>query len=77
MANYLMAEIGEEGVLRVTSPGVKPGDRIYIPMKPEVIPPKEKDWWSALRQSLAKADQLDFPRRTYDEIINGLHEIRE
>jgi hypothetical protein len=77
MAKYLVAEIGEEGVVRVKSPDVKPGDQIHIPIQSEVIPPKNEDWWTAFQQALAKADQLDFPRRTYDEIINELHEIRE
>ncbi len=73
--DYLEAEIGEGGVIRVTTPGVNRGDRVSLATRP-AIRNADKGWWSDLKEAFSKADALDFPRRTHEEIIRDLHELR-
>lgn len=74
--DYLKAEIGEGGIIRVTSPEAKPGDVVHLPVEPKIVPHGKEDWWEALQEVFSEADKLDFPRRTHEEIIHDLHELR-
>jgi hypothetical protein len=72
----ITAEIGEGGVLLIKSPDAKPGDQFQIPVQQGIIPPENLDWWSSLQQAFNEADQLDFPRRSYEDLMTDLHEQR-
>ena len=72
----LKAEVTENGVLRVKSPALKPGDEVILETRESGIRNADKGRWSEIEKALAKADALDFPRRTHEEIIRDLHELR-
>jgi len=72
----IRAEIMENGVLRVKSPTFKPGEEILLEIRQEGIRNADKGRWSEVEKALAKADALDFPRRTNNEIIHDLHDLR-
>lgn len=72
----LTAEVTEQGVLRVTSPELKPGDQVILETRGSGIINPDKGHWSDIEKVLAKADALDFPRRTHEEILRDLHELR-
>ncbi len=72
----LTAEVTEQGILRVKSPSFKPGDEVILETSEGGIRNANKGRWSDIEKVLAKADTLDFPRRTHEEIIRDLHELR-
>jgi len=72
----ITAEVTEQGVLRVKSPTLKPGDEVILETRESGVRNADKGRWSEIEKVLAKADALDFPRRTYEEIIRDLHELR-
>lgn len=73
---FLKAEVLENGLLRVKSPTVKHGDEVFLETYKIEIHNADKGKWSEIEKVLAKADALDFPRRTHEEIIRDLHELR-
>ena len=72
----LIAEVTEQGMLRVKSPALKPGDVVVLETGMEVAADSEKGKWSEIKKALAKANSLDFPRRTHEEILRDLHELK-
>ncbi len=72
----LIAEVTEQGVLRVKSPALKPGDEVILETCEGGIRYTDKGKWSEIKKALAKANTLDFPRRTHEEILRDLHELR-
>lgn len=72
----LKAEVTENGVLRVKSPEFKPGDEVTLQTCSGQILNSGKGNWKDIEKALSKADALDFPRRTHEEIIRDLHELR-
>ncbi|MEW6236051.1 MAG: hypothetical protein AB1656_11740 [Candidatus Omnitrophota bacterium] len=72
----LTAEVTEQGVLRVKSPALKPGDIVILETSEAGIHNTEKGHWSAIEKAFEEFDKLDFPRLTHEEIIRDLHEAR-
>ncbi|MEW6234913.1 MAG: hypothetical protein AB1656_05960 [Candidatus Omnitrophota bacterium] len=72
----LTAEVTEQGVLRVKSPALKPGDEVILEMREAEIRHTGKGRWSDIKKALAKANALDFPRRSHEEILRDLRELR-
>ncbi|RJP19064.1 MAG: hypothetical protein C4527_28050 [Candidatus Omnitrophota bacterium] len=72
----LTAEVTEQGVLRVKSPALKPGDEVILETNETEIRNTGKGKWSEIKKALAKANTLDFLRRTHEEILRDLHELR-
>lgn len=72
----LIAEVTDQGILRVKSPDLKPGDEVIIETIMDVAVDSGKGKWSEIKKALAKANSLDFPRRTHEEILRDLHELR-
>ncbi|MEW6238446.1 MAG: hypothetical protein AB1656_23930 [Candidatus Omnitrophota bacterium] len=72
----IQAEIGVDGVVKVKDPEWR-GKQISISIRDQEEPElaKETDW-EAIKEILHKADALDFPRRSHEEIIRDLHELR-
>lgn len=73
--NTIQIEVGEDGDLRIKSPNVKPGDTISLMTLPKVDY-EGKGKWSQIKKAFEKSNNLDFPRRTHEEIIRDLHELR-
>jgi len=72
----LTAEVTEQGVLRVKSPTLKPGDEVILETHNTGVRNADKGKWSEIKKVLARIDKLDFPRRTHEEILRDLHELR-
>ncbi len=72
----LTAEVTEQGVLRVKSPALKPGDEVILETCDMEIRNTDKGRWSDIEKVAAKVDAMEFPRRTHEEIIRDLHELR-
>ncbi len=72
----LIAEVTENGVLRVKSPDLKPGDEITLQTCSSQIVNSDKGNWEDIEKVFEKIDKLDFPRRTPDDILRDLHEIK-
>jgi len=72
----LIAEVTEQGTLRVKSSTLKPGDEVILETCSGGVRNADKGKWSDIEKALAKADALDFPRRTHEEILRDLHEMR-
>ncbi len=72
----IIAEVTEDGTLRVKTPGLKPGDQVILETQDNGVLNPNKGKWSDIDKVLAKADALDFPRRTHEEIIRDLHELK-
>ncbi len=72
----LIAEVTEQGMLRVKSPALNPGDEVILPTSNTGIQNIGKGKWSEIKKALAKANNLDFPRRTHEEILRDLHDLR-
>ncbi|RJP33224.1 MAG: hypothetical protein C4527_04775 [Candidatus Omnitrophota bacterium] len=72
----LIAEVTEQGVLRVKSPALKPGDEIVLQTCDGGVRNAGKGRWSDIEKVLKRIDKLDFPRRTHEEILRDLHELR-
>jgi len=72
----VQAEINEEGIVKVSDPEWR-GRKIVLLLpeqeRPEFL--RETDW-EAIEEIFKEADALDFPRRTHEEIIRDLHELR-
>ncbi len=73
---YLTAEVSAEGLLKVKSPSLKKGEEIIIEFCDGSIPDSGKGKWSEIKKEIDKARALNIPRRTYEEILKDLHEIR-
>ncbi len=73
--NHIQIEVAEDGNLRIKSPEIKPGDTISLLTKPQVIN-EGKGKWSQIRKALDKVKDVDYPRRTHEEILHDLHELR-
>lgn len=72
----LEVEVMENGVLRVKSPELKPGDEVVLVTRDNGIQNANKGQWSEMKKILKEIDALDFPRRTHEEILRDLHELR-
>lgn len=73
----LIAEITDQGILRVKSSTFKAGDEVILEPSEGKVRNPEKGNWSDMEKAFEEIDQLDFPRRTHEEIIRDIHEIRE
>lgn len=72
----LTATVTEQGILRILSPYLKPGDEVVIETSDAGIRNPDEGKWSDIMKVLEEIDALDFPRRTHEEIIHDLHELR-
>lgn len=72
----LKAEVMENGYLRVTAPELKVGDEILLETKDNGIRNADKGKWSEMKKIFEEIDKMDFPRRTNEEILRDLHEMR-
>jgi len=71
------AVVAEDGTLKVKEPELR-GEEIVLalPEQDEAAEEKETDW-QAVKAVFKKADALDFPRRSPEEILKDLRELRE
>jgi len=72
----LIAEVTEQGTLRIKSPTLKPGDEVILETCSGGVRNADKGKWSDIEKVLKEIDKLDFPRRTHEEILRDLHELR-
>ncbi len=72
----LTVEVTEQGVLQVKSPAFKPGDEVVLETCEGGVRNADKGQWSEIKKVLERIDRLDFPRRTHEEILRDLHELR-
>ncbi len=72
----LIAKISDQGILRVKSPNLKLGDEVILETGEGKVRNPEKGNWSDMEKAFEEIDQLDFPRRTHEEIIRDIHEFR-
>lgn len=67
-------EVDETGLVRVSDPAFH-GKKIAVSV-PETSEPTQETDWEAIKAIFRKADALDFPRRSHEEILRDLHELR-
>lgn len=70
------AKVMENGLLQVTSPELKVGSELMIETRDDQISESATGKWSDVEKIAEQIDHLDFPRRTHEEIIHDLHEMR-
>ena len=72
----VQAEIDENGLVKVSDPEMR-GKKFYFsfPEQEREEFRRETDW-EAIKSIVKKANELDIPRRTHEEIIRDLHELR-
>ncbi len=72
----IQAEVDEKGVVRINNPALY-GKKITLALSDKENEEYERETdWEAIKEIFKKADKMDFPRRTHEEIINDLHELR-
>ncbi len=71
----IQAEIDENGVIKVRDPKWR-GKKITL-SEWNQMEPEGKTNWDAIWKIFQKADALDIPRRSPDEILRDLREFRE
>lgn len=72
----VQAEISEDGTVKVMDPRFR-GKRVNLSLPEQGLEREEKSNWQTIKAAYRKAEQLDFPRRSYDEILRDLREFRE
>jgi len=69
-------EVSEEGLVKVSDPEWR-GKKISLSLPDPEHPEFDRETdWEAIKGIVKKANTLDFPRRTHEEIIRDLHELR-
>ncbi len=71
------AVVAEDGTLKVKEPALR-GEEISLVLSEQenIVEEKETDW-EAVKAVFKKADALNFPRRSPEEILKDLRELRE
>ncbi len=70
------AEVDENGVVKLSDPEWR-GKKITLSLSEHEQDEFERETdWEAIKEIFRKADTLDFPRRSHEEIIKDLHELR-
>ena len=70
----LTVEITAEGFLKVKTPESKQGDEIILETHEPKTEYSGKGKWSEIEKIAKEADKLDFPRRSYKEILGDRYE---
>ena len=70
----VQVEVDETGVVRVSDPALY-GKKIMVSV-PEASESIQETNWEAIKAIFKKADALDFPRKSHEEILRDLHELR-
>ncbi len=72
----VQAEIDENGLVKVSDPELR-GKKFYFsfPEQEQGEFTRETDW-EAIEKIVEETRALNFPRRTHEEIIRDLHELR-
>ncbi len=72
----VQAEVDENGVVKVCDPEWR-GKIIALSLLEQEQDEFERETdWEAIEKIFEEADTLDFPRRSHEEIIRDLHELR-
>lgn len=72
----VQAEIDENGVLKMSDPKLW-GKKVELSLFDSENPDLEKETdWNAIKSIVHKANELDFPRCSHEEIIRDLHDLR-
>lgn len=72
----IKAEITPDGILRVLEPETVLGTEVFLTvdnLSEKLLKPTS---WKNLNKAFEKADRLDFPRRSQEEIIRELRDFR-